>query len=98
MQTAGIQKHTFRRHITDFLIAVNRPYEKSDYIPCIAWSRVAQWVSELEIGNRIKLYGRVQSREYLKRYSPNSEAGEFREAYEISVIQIQKVENLKLEE
>ena len=86
------------RYITDLLIAVNRPYKKSDYIPCIAWGRVAQWVSELEIGNRIKLYGRVQSREYFKRYSPNSEAGEFREAYEISVIRMQKVENLKLEE
>ena len=85
------------RQITDLFIAVNRPYGKSDYIPCIAWGRVAQWASEFEVGNRVKLYGRVQSREYFKRFSKDTEAGEYRDAYEISVMRMQKVEDLRLE-
>ena len=91
------RKTPLGRQITDLLIAVNRPYGKSDYIPCIAWGRVAQWVSEFEVGNRVQLYGRVQSREYFKRYSKDSEAGEFREAYEISVMRMQRLEDLRLE-
>lgn len=78
------------RQITDLFIAVNRPYGKSDYIPCIAWGRVAQWASEFEVGNRVKLYGRVQSREYFKRFSKDSKAREYRDAYEISVMRMQK--------
>lgn len=91
------RKTPLGRQITDLMIAVNRSYGKSDYIPCIAWGRIAQWVSEFEVGNRVKLYGRVQSREYLKRYSNDSEAGEYRNAYEISVMRMQKVEDLRLE-
>ena len=86
------------RQITDLFIAVNRPYGKSDYIPCIAWGRVAQWVSKLEVGNRVQLYGKIQSREYFKRYSKDSEAGEFKCAYEISVMRIQRLGDLKLED
>lgn len=86
------RKTPLGRQITDLLIAVNRPYGKSDYIPCIAWGRVAQWVSELETGNRVKLYGRIQSREYLKRYSEDSDEGEHRVAYEISVMRMQGAE------
>ena len=56
----------FGREITDLLIAVNRPYNKSDYIPCIAWGRNARFAETLEIGQRIKLWGRIQSREYQK--------------------------------
>lgn len=91
------RKTPLGRQITDLLIAVNRPYGKSDYIPCIAWGRVAQWVSKFEVGNRVKLYGRLQSREYFKRYSNDLEAGEYRNAYEISVMRMQKVEDLRLE-
>ena len=91
------RKTPLGRQITDILVAVNRPYGKSDYIPCIAWGRVAQWASELEIGNRVKLYGRIQSREYFKRFSTNSDAGEYRDAYEISVMRMQKVADLRLE-
>ena len=91
------RKTPLGRQITDLLIAVNRPYGKSDYIPCIAWGRVAQWASEFEVGNRVKLYGRVQSREYFKRFSKDSEAGEYKDAYEISVMRMQKVEDLRLE-
>ena len=91
------RKTPLGRQITDLLIAVNRPYGKSDYIPCIAWGRVAQWASKFEVGNRVKLYGRVQSREYFKRFSKDTEAGEYRDAYEISVMRMQKVEDLRLE-
>ena len=91
------RKTPLGRQITDLLIAVNRPYGKSDYIPCIAWGRVAQWASEFEVGNRVKLYGRVKSREYFKRFSKDTEAGEYREAYEISIMRMQKVEDLRLE-
>lgn len=91
------RKTLLGRKITELLIAVNRPYGKSDYIPCIAWSKVAWETREYEVGNRVKLYGRVQSREYFKRYSQDSEAGEYRDAYEISVMQIQRVEDLRLE-
>lgn len=97
-KTPVFRKTPLGRQITDLLIAVNRAYGKSDYIPCIAWGRVAQFVSELEVGNRVKLYGRVQSREYFKRYSPDSEAGEYRDAYEISVMRMRKIEDLRLEE
>lgn len=91
------RKTLLGRQITDLLIAVNRPYGKSDYIPCIAWGRVAQCTSEFEAGNRVELYGRVQSRVYFKRFSKDSEAGEYRDAYEISVMRMQKVEDLRLE-
>ena len=91
------RKTPLGRQITDLLVAVNRPYGKSDYIPCIAWGRVAQWASELEVGNRVKLYGRIQSREYFKRFSANSDTGEYRNAYESSVMRMQKVADLRLE-
>ena len=91
------RKTPLGRQITDLLIAVNRPYGKTDYIPCIAWGRVAQWTSEFEVGNRVKLYGRVQSREYFKRFSKDTEAGEYRDAYEISVMRMQRAEDLRLE-
>ena len=96
-KTPVFRKTPLRRQITDLLIAVNRPYGKTDYIPCIVWGRVAQWASEFEVGNRVKLYGRVQSREYFKRFSKDTEAGEYRDAYEISVMRMQRVEDLRLE-
>lgn len=73
----------FGREITDILIAVNRPYNKSDYIPCIAWGRNARYSQNLTIGDNIKIWGRIQSREYQKRL----ESGETisKTAYEVSV-------------
>lgn len=56
----------FKREICDMLIAVNRAYNKSDYIPCIAWGRNARYVNTLKVGDRIDLSGRIQSREYQK--------------------------------
>lgn len=71
------------REIADILLAVNRPYGKSDYIPCIAWGRNARYVSNFRVGTRVCIWGRVQSREYTKKIS-ESEC-ETRVAYEVSV-------------
>ena len=71
------------REIADVLIAVNRPYGKSDYIPCIAWGRNARFAAGFEVGSHIQIYGRIQSREYQKRISENQLIK--RVAYEVSV-------------
>ena len=73
----------FNREICDCLVAVNRAYNKSDYLPCIAWGRNARYVKDAKVGNRIEIVGRIQSREYQKRL----ESGEIvnKTAYEISV-------------
>lgn len=75
------------RKITDIIIAVKRGTQV-DYIPCIAWGSVALQISELETGDNVELYGRVQSRQYLKRFSLNSEDGEIKETYEISIMNL----------
>lgn len=74
------------REIADLLIAVNRPYGKSDYIPCICWGRNARFASGFEVGMRIQVHGRIQSRKYTKKLSET----EFEEriAYEVSVSKI----------
>ena len=59
----------FNREIADLLVAVNRAYNKSDYIPCIAWGRNARFVKNLQVGDKIALSGRIQSREYQKKIS-----------------------------
>ncbi|MBO7178455.1 MAG: single-stranded DNA-binding protein [Clostridia bacterium] len=76
----------FKREIADVLIAVNRAYNKSDYIPCIAWGRNARFASRLEVGDKVELVGRIQSREYQKVLEDGS--SEVRVAYEISVSRI----------
>lgn len=75
------------REIADLLIAVNRPYGKSDYIPCICWGRNARFASGFEVGMRIQVHGRIQSRKYTKKLSET----EFEEriAYEVSVSKIE---------
>ncbi len=80
----------FGREITDMLIAVNRPYNKSDYIPGIAWGRNARYSEKLKIGDRIKVWGRIQSREYQKRIS--DEEVITRIAYEISISKMEVIE------
>ena len=71
------------RKIADLMIAVNRPYGKSDYIPCICWGRNARFASGLEVGTRLKVRGRIQSREYTKKLSETE--SETRTAYEVSL-------------
>ncbi len=73
----------FNREIADVLIAVNRAYNKSDYIPCIAWGRNARFVKNLAVGDRIAVSGRIQSREYQKRLSDTEM--KTMTAYEVSV-------------
>ena len=63
------RKTPLGREIADLLVAVNRPYGKSDYIPCIAWGRNARFASGFSVGTRIQIWGRVQSREYTKKLS-----------------------------
>lgn len=70
------------REITDVLIAVNRSYNKSDYIPCILWGENAKEAKELNIGDKITVNGRFQSREYTKLLSENT--SELRTAFEMS--------------
>ena len=73
----------FNREIADVLIAVNRAYNKSDYIPCIAWGRNARFVKNLCVGDRIAVSGRIQSREYQKKFSETDIRT--MTAYEVSV-------------
>ncbi len=73
----------FGREISDILLAVNRAYNKSDYIPCIAWGRNARFCSKMEVGTEVKIVGRVQSREYEKKHEDGT--SEKRVAYEVSV-------------
>jgi len=80
----------FGREIADILLAVNRAYNKSDYIPCIAWGRNARYAANFEIGDNIRIWGRIQSRNYQKKL-PDGTVEE-RTAYEVS---ISKMEHLK---
>ena len=85
----------FGREIADILVAVNRAYKKSDYIPCIAWGRNARYVNKLKVGANIKLWGRIQSRVYHKK----SENGvEDKIAYEVSVSRIEYITNEEADE
>lgn len=83
-----VYRHTpFGREISDMLLAVNRSYNKSDYIPCIAWGRNARFSRSLSVGDKVRLSGRIQSREYRKRVS--EEEYMTKTAYEISVVKIE---------
>ena len=81
------RKKPLGREIADLLVAVNRPYGKSDYIPCIAWGRNARFASGFSVGTRIQIWGRVQSREYTKKLSETE--CEKRTAYEVSVSKLE---------
>ncbi len=76
----------FNREICDLLVAVNRQYNKSDYIPCIVWGRNARFAAGLDVGQQVCISGRVQSRNYQKRL--DDDAVVTRTAYEVSVSKI----------
>ena len=82
----------FGREICDVLLAVNRAYNKSDYLPCIAWGRNARFVKDLGIGEKLEVQGRIQSRKYQKRVDENNGV-ETRIAYEISLSSVVLSEN-----
>ena len=88
----------FGREIADILLAVNRAYNKSDYIPSIAWGRNARFCQNLEVGTEVKISGRVQSRNYEKKLADGST--ENRVAYEVSIASMEVVdeENKEQEE
>ena len=79
----------FGREIADILLAVNRSYNKSDYIPCIAWGRNAKFAEYCDVGDNIIIRGRIQSREYQKRLSDTEV--ESKTAYEVSVSRLDTV-------
>lgn len=83
------RKTPFKREISDLLIAVNRYYGKSDYIPCICWGRNARYAAGFEIGDEIVIRGRIQSRTYEKKISDTE--FETRTAYEVSATMIEKI-------
>ena len=84
------RKTPLGREIADVLLAVNRPYGKSDYIPCICWGRNARFAESFTVGGHVQIWGRIQSREYQKKISDTD--FEKRVAYEVSV---SKLEYLK---
>ena len=83
------RKTPLGREIADLLLAVNRPYGKSDYIPCICWGRNARFASGFEVGEHVQVLGRIQSREYVKKVSETET--EKRIAYEVSVSKLECV-------
>ncbi len=83
----------FKREITDMLVAVNRAYNKSDYIPVIAWGRNARYAGNFQVGDRIVINGRIQSRIYQKQLDDGTV--EERTAYEVSVSRLTAVESSK---
>ena len=86
-----VYRKTGGREIADLLMAVNRPYGKSDYIPCICWGRrLAFLASAFEVGGHVLIWGRIQSREYMKRIGENET--EKRIAYEVSVSKLEYIE------
>ena len=81
----------FNREIADVLIAVNRSYNKSDYIPCIAWGRNARFAKNLAVGEKIAISGRIQSREYQKKVTDDDI--KTMTAYEVSISKLVAYEN-----
>ena len=80
------RKTPLGREIAELLLAVNRPYGKSDYIPCICWGRNARYASAFEVGGHVLLWGRIQSRK-IKKLGENQT--EKRTAYEVSVSKLE---------
>ena len=89
------RKTPFGREITDLLVAVNRAYKKSDYIPVIAWGRNAQTAKHLMVGDKIKIEGRFQSRDYQKCFGPNQT--EVCTAYEVSANRLERLNKYEIE-
>lgn len=85
----------FGREISDILLAVNRAYNKSDYIPCISWGRTARFCQNLEVGSQVKVVGRVQSRMYEKKYEDGTVQN--RIAYEVSVGSLEVIKEKEIE-
>ena len=83
----------FGREIADILLAVNRAYNKSDYIPCITWGRNARYCSKMPVGTEVKVIGRVQSRAYEKKHEDGTV--EQKVAYEVSISNLEVIDDKK---
>lgn len=83
------RKTPFGREIADLLLAVNRAYNKSDYIPCIAWGRNARFCENVPVGTEVRIVGRVQSRQYEKKYEDGT--SEVKVAYEVSIASLEVI-------
>ena len=81
------RKTPLGREIAALLLAVNRPYGRSDYIPCICWGRNARFASAFEVGEHVQVMGRIQSREYMKKITETE--SQKRVAYEVSVSKLE---------
>ena len=90
------RKTPLGREIADVLLAVNRPYGKSDYIPCICWGRNARYASAFAVGGHVLIWGRIQSREYMKKL--DEEHVEKRVAFEVSVSKLELLEEAQVQE
>lgn len=86
------RKTPLGREIADILLAVNRPYGKSDYIPCICWGRNARFAQKFQVGGHLKIWGRIQSREYQKKISETEY--DKRVAFEVSVSKMEYDQNI----
>lgn len=86
----------FKREICDLLLAVNRAYNKSDYLPCIAWGRSARFISQVGVGEKLYITGRIQSREYQKKLE-NGDT-QTRTAYEVSIARVSTKETFSNDE
>ena len=84
------RKTPLGREIADLLLAVNRPYGKSDYIPCICWGRNARFAGKLAVGEHVAIWGRIQSREYQKKIGNDEIVNKV--AYEVSVSKMECLE------
>lgn len=84
----GYRKTPLGREITDLILAVNRPYGKSDYIPCIVWGRNAKFAETLHLGTKVKVTGRIQSRDYVKLVQGIEES---KTAYEVSISKLEVI-------
>lgn len=85
-----VRRTPLGREICDMMLAVNRKYGRADYLPCIAWGGLAAWCGQLEVGDGLKLNGRLQSREYTKEENGQSIR---RTAFEVSVMSLEPVES-----
>ena len=83
----NLRRTPLGREICDLLLAVNRRYGRADYLPCITWGSLARTCGELEVGDAVRLTGRLQSRTYRKTLGDREEE---RVAYEISVIALEE--------
>lgn len=91
VKSSACRQTPIGRKVTELIVAVERAYGRSDYIPLIVWGRCAQYISNLDVGKKVKIYGRIQSREYNKKVSEKEY--EKRVAYEVSVKALELLEN-----